>query len=129
MYTSTPVDVPDPPFRFFEGLAPRLLTLRVKITTLKLKTLCACHHAASSCSDPCNLYPRFLPLKYHESTLLVTMMGPFLVHYKVGFPPSPPQHLHPVAGGSPLQLLVPAASAGVTVVCFPPRHLVLRSRA
>ena len=24
MYTSTPADVPDPPFRFFEGLAPRL---------------------------------------------------------------------------------------------------------
>ena len=26
MYTSTPADVPDPPFRFFEGLAPRLQT-------------------------------------------------------------------------------------------------------
>ena len=26
MYTSTPADVPDPPFRFFEGLAPRLLS-------------------------------------------------------------------------------------------------------
>ena len=26
MYTSTPADVPDPPFRFFEGLAPRLGT-------------------------------------------------------------------------------------------------------
>ena len=25
MYTSTPADVPDPPFRFFEGLAPRLI--------------------------------------------------------------------------------------------------------
>ena len=24
VYTSTPADVPDPPFRFFEGLAPRL---------------------------------------------------------------------------------------------------------
>ena len=24
MYTSTPADVPDPPFRFFEGLVPRL---------------------------------------------------------------------------------------------------------
>ena len=24
MYTSTPADVPDPPFRFFAGLAPRL---------------------------------------------------------------------------------------------------------
>ena len=25
VYTSTPADVPDPPFRFFEGLVPRLL--------------------------------------------------------------------------------------------------------
>ena len=24
MYTSTPADLPDPPFRFFEGLVPRL---------------------------------------------------------------------------------------------------------
>ena len=24
-YTSTPADLPDPPFRFFEGLVPRLL--------------------------------------------------------------------------------------------------------
>ena len=24
VYTSTPADLPDPPFQFFEGLAPRL---------------------------------------------------------------------------------------------------------
>ena len=27
MYTSTPADVPDPPFRFFEGLVPRLASI------------------------------------------------------------------------------------------------------
>lgn len=35
-----------------------------------------------------------------------------------------PQRLHLVAGGDPLQLLVPAASAGATVACCLPRHLV-----
>ena len=27
VYTSTPADVPDPPFRFFKGLVPRLASL------------------------------------------------------------------------------------------------------
>ena len=34
MYTSTPADVPDPPFRFFEGLVPRLEQTRVAATRL-----------------------------------------------------------------------------------------------
>ena len=34
MYTSTPADVPDPPFRFFEGLVPRLHVTWVSLTVL-----------------------------------------------------------------------------------------------
>ena len=36
MYTSTPANLPDPPFQFFEGLAPRLLSKLVYSLISKL---------------------------------------------------------------------------------------------
>ena len=41
MYTSTPSHLPDPPFRFFEGLVPRL-EYEVSVPVTRFICVCVC---------------------------------------------------------------------------------------